>query len=1047
MALPSYLTTIKSSGVYTFEFDQSQIITSTVSTLRMIIGFSKVGPFNTPVFCEDTKFFTGIYGERDKSLERKGSYFHLSALEMLRESPIIALNLRALNDTLDKTEFISYSANASEINQNIGSAPLSKYYDTSKFWKLDTDEALKNINNTSGYTKSILNFANVGTNSVSVLVTNKKILGLDISAKDWYGEGNVPEFMDEQDYINDYAVNVQIIKGDFSDYQKLSVDPLFGDYFDTNGLKKTYKDTNGNEFDGLDKFVELKEVVVLSSIDGVIIPNFLDKNGNELYIQDIVNLQTAFTGIYCAVDENLFDTGSVISGKDGGIDLIGGTIDGNTVSVIDYLGYFGTIAENLQYADTSPFAAAVSQTFITNTADNIADGAYSGAANAVVSLTDNTAYTSSTDKYDTITVYSPTSVDAAKPTANAFATDALWLAWAQSIKVSSSFINISKTLAGGGAGGVSTKSVVKDVARLADKVIIQLSAANETATEELFIDGSTLTTSTDYNVPTFSAVKFVASNGASDYLASYDSSAGVDFRSGTLSSGDEVKVGASSFEVFTVVSAQGDGNADDLDTLLGSEVLSHKITYYTFNAQSSITTPLSFKSKAGNINQSFTVVKVNDYEFTIDNSSGLFTGNIKPEDFIMRGFENGATFTNIDSRTGNTRYTRIISVKESTATITVKTKDPIYFTNSNTSVERYKSVQNFVTNYQFTKLDGFTLRPDTMPNGQATRQGEILSTLVNTGLFNALADKEAISFRYVIDTFEGTIEPGTKNILSDLCKTRQFAFAILNSPSVKQLSESTNPLFKLNAQSNYSARYISTGGNQEFNPSNTLSLPTIQQGANYAGYFHPNLILKEGASVKTVPPAPYVSNNFMEKYRTAQPYSIVAGPRRGIIAGQNITGVEYVYDRNGLNSLEPFGFNVILPKQGLGLVINSNQTAQQSVKSALSKIHVRELLIYIEEEVENILKGYQFEFNTVQTRLEIKTLVDGFLSQIQNDQGLYAYETVMNSVNNTPEVIDNDFGIIDLAVEPVKGLEKLVQRVTILKTGGIALGQFQIQGT
>ena len=113
----------------------------------------------------------------------------------------------------------------------------------------------------------------------------------------------------------------------------------------------------------------------------------------------------------------------------------------------------------------------------------------------------------------------------------------------------------------------------------------------------------------------------------------------------------------------------------------------------------------------------------------------------------------------------------------------------------------------------------------------------------------------------------------------------------------------------------------------------------------------------------------------------------------------------------------------------------------------MSKIHVRELLIYIEEEVENILRNYQFEFNTVQTRLEIKTLVDGFLAQIQNDQGLYDFDTVMNSANNTPEVIDNDFGIIDIAVEPVKGLEKLVQRVTILRTGGISAGEFQIQGT
>jgi len=1050
MALPGYLTTLKSSGVYTFEFDQSQIITSTVSTLRMIIGFSKVGPFNTPVFCEDSKFFTQIYGSRDKSLERRGSYFHLSALEMLRESPIIALNLRALDEELDQTEFIPFSAMSSEPNQAVGEAPLSDYYDTSKFWKLDTEETLKNINNQAGFTKSILNFANVGTNSVSVLVTSSRIQGLDISAKDWYGEGNVPEFMDEQDYINDFAVSVQIIKGDFSDYQKLSIDPLFGAYFDTNGLKKTYTDSNGNTFDGLSKFIELQEVIVLASFDGVIIPNFLDKNGNELYIQDIINLQTPFTGVYCAVDEDLFDTGDLVSGADGGIDLIGGTIDGSSITEIDYISYYGAIAEDLNYADTSPFAAAVTQAFVLNTADNIGATSYSGAADGVLSLTDTGVYTDNTDKYDTLTIYSPDSTDPAKPAADAFADHAEWFAFAQSIKVNSSFIDVTSIVAGGTAAGDVTKAIIKDVAALADKVIIQLSALNEAGTEELFIDGSLLSDSVDKAGTTYANVSFVASNGSGSYLTSYDSATGIDFRTGVLSSGDTVEVTGSGYEDFTVISGRGDGNGDALDTILGSDILSHEITYYVFDAETSdISTPLAFKSLAGNINQSFTVTKVNDYEFTIDNTSGAFTGAIKPEDFIIRGFEDGATFTNIDSRTGNTRFTRISSVKEDSVTkiITVKTKDQVYFTNANTEVERYKSVQNFVTNYQFTKLDGFSLRDAQVPNGTAERQNEILSLLVNTGLFGALADKEAISFRYIVDTFEGTIEPGTKNILSDLCKTRQFAFAILNSPSVKQLSDSTNPLFKFNARSNYDPRHVGTGGNQDFNPSNTLSLPTVQQGANYAGYFHPNLVLKEGSSVKTVPPASYVSNNFVEKYKSAQPYSIVAGPRRGVVAGNGITGVEYVYDRNGLNALEPFGINVILPKQGIGLVINSNQTAQQSVKSALSKVHVRELLIYIEEEVENILKNYQFEFNTVQTRLEIKTLVDGFLSQIQNDQGLFNFETVMNSANNTPEVIDNDFGIIDIAVEPVKGLEKLVQRVTILRTGGIDAGEFQIQGT
>jgi len=48
----------------------------------------------------------------------------------------------------------------------------------------------------------------------------------------------------------------------------------------------------------------------------------------------------------------------------------------------------------------------------------------------------------------------------------------------------------------------------------------------------------------------------------------------------------------------------------------------------------------------------------------------------------------------------------------------------------------------------------------------------------------------------------------------------------------------------------------------------------------------------------------------------------------------------------------------------------------------------------------------------------------------------------MDGTNNTNEVIDNNMGILDTYVEPVKGLEILVSRVTILNTGEIATGNF-----
>jgi phage tail sheath protein FI len=124
-------------------------------------------------------------------------------------------------------------------------------------------------------------------------------------------------------------------------------------------------------------------------------------------------------------------------------------------------------------------------------------------------------------------------------------------------------------------------------------------------------------------------------------------------------------------------------------------------------------------------------------------------------------------------------------------------------------------------------------------------------------------------------------------------------------------------------------------------------------------------------------------------------------------------------------------------------MISGNKTAQQNPKSALSSVHAREVLIYIQDGIAEILKDYQFEFNTPQTRLEIKTLADNFLRGIQQDNGVFDFKNIMDESNNTNDVIDANMGVLDTFVEPVKGLEVLIHRTTVLKTGAIATGQFR----
>jgi hypothetical protein len=48
----------------------------------------------------------------------------------------------------------------------------------------------------------------------------------------------------------------------------------------------------------------------------------------------------------------------------------------------------------------------------------------------------------------------------------------------------------------------------------------------------------------------------------------------------------------------------------------------------------------------------------------------------------------------------------------------------------------------------------------------------------------------------------------------------------------------------------------------------------------------------------------------------------------------------------------------------------------------------------------------------------------------------------MDSSNNTPAIIDQNIGIIDVIIEPARGIHKFINRMTVTRTGGISSGGF-----
>jgi phage tail sheath protein FI len=76
--------------------------------------------------------------------------------------------------------------------------------------------------------------------------------------------------------------------------------------------------------------------------------------------------------------------------------------------------------------------------------------------------------------------------------------------------------------------------------------------------------------------------------------------------------------------------------------------------------------------------------------------------------------------------------------------------------------------------------------------------------------------------------------------------------------------------------------------------------------------------------------------------------------------------------------------------------------------------------------------------------LQIKSIVDAYLDNVRSGGGIYNFQTIMDESNNTPDIIDQNFAIIDVGIEPVRGAQKFINRITVLKTGGISSGGFTV---
>jgi phage tail sheath protein FI len=173
-----------------------------------------------------------------------------------------------------------------------------------------------------------------------------------------------------------------------------------------------------------------------------------------------------------------------------------------------------------------------------------------------------------------------------------------------------------------------------------------------------------------------------------------------------------------------------------------------------------------------------------------------------------------------------------------------------------------------------------------------------------------------------------------------------------------------------------------------------------------------------------------------------------AGTRRGLVSGVDQVGyytgtagsattfVEVALNQGQRDNLYKYFTNinpiVFFPTRGL-LVWGQKTSAPDA--SALDRINVARLVMYIRRQLRKNTMSFVFEPNDQLTRDNLKAMVDAFLGDLIVRRGLFDFATICDESNNTPDRIDRNEMYIDVALKPVRAAEFIYIPIRIVATG------------
>jgi uncharacterized protein len=183
-----------------------------------------------------------------------------------------------------------------------------------------------------------------------------------------------------------------------------------------------------------------------------------------------------------------------------------------------------------------------------------------------------------------------------------------------------------------------------------------------------------------------------------------------------------------------------------------------------------------------------------------------------------------------------------------------------------------------------------------------------------------------------------------------------------------------------------------------------------------------------------VPASTMIPSVYAQNDAIAAPWFAPAGINRGVLP--TVIQAERILTQGNRDTLYQSNVNPIATLPGVGVVVFGQKTLQKK-KSALDRVNVRRLLIELKNYISQVADTFVFEQNDANTRSELLSIINPYLSSIQQQQGLTSFKVIMDETNNPPSVVDQNQLVGQIYLQPTKTIEFILLDFNILPTGAV----------